>query len=136
MSRKSVAWLTALFLIGSTAGCGGKPCHIHGEVTYDGQPVAEGFITFIPADGKGETAGGPISAGRYDVGITQPGPKIAFIAAPGKQEEPPRPTSRKTSPQPSGLIPPDAEGNQAKIDVQTGSNPHDFHLKPPAAKKR
>jgi hypothetical protein len=41
------------------AGCGGPPqARVRGRVTLDGEPLAHGTIAFLPADGKGPTAGG------------------------------------------------------------------------------
>jgi hypothetical protein len=51
-------------------GCGGSSSRlpVEGAVTFDGQPIAEGQINFIPAPGTaGPTAGSVISAGRYSV---------------------------------------------------------------------
>src|SRR5262245_27388147 len=36
-----------------------------GTVNIDGQPVAKGSISFIPADGQGPTTGAEIIAGKY-----------------------------------------------------------------------
>jgi hypothetical protein len=54
------------------AGCGGpkysgdKRYPLAGEVTFEGQPVDLGSISFIPT-GKGHASGGVITAGKYDV---------------------------------------------------------------------
>ena len=55
-SPRSGAAAAALLLL--TAGCGGPETTVNGEVTYDGQPVRRGYVTFTPADGQGPTAGG------------------------------------------------------------------------------
>jgi hypothetical protein len=63
----SVPWLAIVVII-VAAGCSkGDPnlSEVSGTVTVDGQPAKEGDITFIPADGKGRTAGSPITAGKY-----------------------------------------------------------------------
>ncbi|HEY3962940.1 MAG TPA: hypothetical protein VGM05_00155 [Planctomycetaceae bacterium] len=54
-----------LLLIG--IGCGGGPPtgDVEGTVTFEGAPIEQGSITFLPEDGKGPSAGGTISAGRY-----------------------------------------------------------------------
>jgi hypothetical protein len=49
------------------AGCGAPEVRIEGAVTFDGEPVPEGSISFEPADGRGTVTGGPIAAGRYAV---------------------------------------------------------------------
>jgi len=55
-------------------GCGGskysgeKRYPLAGDVTFEGQPVDLGSISFIPA-GKGRASGGVITDGKYDVPV-------------------------------------------------------------------
>src|SRR5262249_59566164 len=63
------------------AGCGPGDGTVTGEVSYDGQPVGRGMITFAPADGQGPTVGGPITSGRYAVDKVPPGRKDVKIEA-------------------------------------------------------
>src|ERR1700730_1280876 len=70
----------ALFLI-LMVGCGGSSASVTGEVTYNGEPVGNGFITFLPADGKGPSAGGEIENGHYAVDNISPGSKQVKIEA-------------------------------------------------------
>lgn len=125
------------------AGCGsGSGTVVSGTVTYEGEPVAKGQITFTPADGKGPVAGDVIAAGKYRVIDLVPGQKVVQItsveesavvlssadmaaaAASGKPAAPP----------PKVLVPPDAVGNGATVEVKGGSQVHDFPLKKPAGK--
>ena len=49
-------------------GCGGGPAtgDVSGVVTLDGKPIDNGYVTFIPADGKTQSSGGEIGTdGRY-----------------------------------------------------------------------
>jgi len=69
--RPRGGWLPLAFLI-VCAGCGGaddglarQP--IWGTVTLDGQPLANGVITFTPASGQPTQSGGVISAGKFSV---------------------------------------------------------------------
>lgn len=60
-------------------GCGGeKPLKISGAVAYDGEPVQQGRITFLPPDGKGPTAAAIIADGKYSLGVF-PGMKLVKI---------------------------------------------------------
>jgi hypothetical protein len=61
-----------------TIGCGSKRPVVEGSVTLDGLPIAAGSIRLVPADGKGPTAGGGITAGRYRVETTE-GPKKVWV---------------------------------------------------------
>jgi hypothetical protein len=53
------------------AGCGRGDglTQISGGVTYDGQPVKNGTISFLPPDGNGPTAAAIIADGRYSVKV-------------------------------------------------------------------
>src|SRR5262249_26343215 len=62
-------------------GCGGGAASISGDVSYNGEPVGNGFITFVPADGKGPSAGGEIDSGHYTVDNITPGSKLVKIEA-------------------------------------------------------
>src|SRR5262245_52027456 len=57
------AWIVVI----AGAGCGRGPAvgTVTGEVTYDGQPVKDGHVTFTPVDGKGQTGGAPILDGKF-----------------------------------------------------------------------
>jgi hypothetical protein len=55
----------AAALCAAAGGCSEGPSDVTGTVTYDGQPVTAGAITFIPADDKGRKTGGAIVEGKY-----------------------------------------------------------------------
>jgi hypothetical protein len=70
MDSRRIAPLLVILSVAPLAGCGPKSglekVVVHGEVTYDGQPVANGQIYFIPAKGtKGPVSGAPIKDGKY-----------------------------------------------------------------------
>ena len=50
-------------------GCSGDGNYgdVSGTVSYDGKPLEDGLINFLPADGKGQTASGSIKDGKYSV---------------------------------------------------------------------
>jgi len=51
----------------TATGCSTGPAvgTVTGEVTFDGQPVKDGHVTFTPVDGKGQTGGAPIVDGKF-----------------------------------------------------------------------
>jgi hypothetical protein len=52
-----------------SAGCGGSVRRaVAGAVTLDGRPLDEAVILFVPLDAGGRKTGGPIAAGRYEMG--------------------------------------------------------------------
>jgi hypothetical protein len=130
------------------AGCG-SAAGVSGEVTYDGQPVEDGRITFLPADGKGPSVGAPITGGKYTLDGIAPGPKVVKVEAVKRvpfarssEDMARRAAEAKARGDASGiidpadLIPPDAVGNNAAVEVGRGKQTLDFHLKKPAREKR
>ncbi len=81
-------------LLAAAWGCssGPKTMHVWGTVTYDGQPVPQGTIIFVPIEGtRGPSTGGDFTNGAYDLAAAV-GPrsggtyqvKIQAIARTGK----------------------------------------------------
>jgi len=68
-----VAWST---IVGVGCGPTGPARYdVSGSVTFDGQPVPVGTITFVPATGNSGPGGSAgIQAGRYDTASTGKGP--------------------------------------------------------------
>jgi len=141
----SCSVLSGILLLAVT-GCGGST-GVSGSVSYDGQPVENGSITFVPADGLGPSSGSTISGGRYRVDDLAPGEKIVQIE--GLKEIPVARTTAELAQQaeeaarrgqvaaPAAdamLIPDDAEGNNAKVQVKPGKQTLDFDLKQPSAR--
>jgi hypothetical protein len=135
---------------GLASGCtSATTASIAGAVTYDGEPVGDGYITFTPADGKGPDAGGKIENGRYSVSGLSPGPKLAkvigtkkvnFASTSAEMQEKAAVARRGGNHDglvdPADTIPDNAEGNNAKIDVVAGSQTRDFSLMKPVKKQR
>jgi hypothetical protein len=130
---------------GLLSGCGPSAASVFGEVTYDGKPVEDGYITFTPADGKGKDAGGPIASGRYRITELPPGPKVVKVIGVKKvnfastsdemmrkADEARKAGNYSGLVDPADTIPENAQGNNAQIDLKVGENLHDFHLKKPA----
>ncbi len=74
--------MLALVLLACTLAVGGcfrpQRLEVAGRVTLDGQPLEEGTIEFLPADGAGPTAGGLVTGGQYRLPIA-PGDKRVKI---------------------------------------------------------
>jgi hypothetical protein len=138
----AIAVLVALAIF---SGCEQRTT-IHGRVTYEGQPVKKGTITFWPTDGQGPSAGGAIVDGMYSAQVG-PGKKRVQIA---ESKDDNHPLSRdeleklaaeaaRKSRLKGGTLAiesgvPDAEGNNVEIEVKLGDQMHDFLLKHSAKK--
>lgn len=123
-------------------GCGAATARVTGEVTYDGRPVAAGYVTFTPADGRGADAGAEIKDGTYTLTGLTPGLKVVKViasrtmtlASAGEEPAPKGKTARKakTSEGPADTIPAAAEGNNVEVEIRPGDNRQDLHLRGPA----
>jgi len=69
MNLSRGAWSCALAaaVFCAADGCSTGPAvgTVTGEVTFDGQPVKDGHISFTPVDGQGQTGGAKIVDGRF-----------------------------------------------------------------------
>ena len=124
----------AVFLVtaGLIAGCGGTPeGDVSGTVIYDGKPIEQGSISFIPADGNGPSAGGGIKDGKYSaskvsVGMAKIKITGAKIATKQKMYDDPKADWVMTS---TEMLP--AKYNdktELLYDVQPGVQQKDFNL--------
>jgi len=70
------------------AGCGSSGPNVEGTVTYDGEPIEMGTITFLPAGASKSAPGGAqIVAGKYKIpGETAPKPGAYRVEIIGKKK--------------------------------------------------
>jgi hypothetical protein len=81
MMKRTALAMGLLTAIALAAGCNKSHLiEIGGAVTYDGKPVSNGNIRFLPADGRGPTAAGAIVDGQYSAKVP-PGTKRIEIDA-------------------------------------------------------
>lgn len=126
----SAVCLVAVLCLAAT-GCGKSKPIMEGLVTLDGVPIEKGTIMLMPAQGKGQSAGGGIVAGRYRI-TASPGPVKVWINANRKDGTMPDPLN----PQGGAMIDryveyvPDRYNEQTNLEVTVtaGLNKHDFKL--------
>lgn len=150
MNRKLIGRTRALLLavgFALAAGCSDSGATVSGQVTYEGEPVKQGYITFAPADGKGPVAGGAITDGRYTVEKLTPGSKLVRVEAssgPGPSVQSSA-DGEKLSKEwrakmgPDGVIrtetvPDAAVGNNAPAEIKAGAQTLNLTLTKPAPK--
>ena len=124
------------------AGCD-SGATISGQVSFDGQPVEQGWITLLSADGQTAAAGGAIEAGHYHIENVPLGEKVVQVVASPKLIEQPRTIegmeqqAREISrsgviPQDVGGIGPNTPGNGVQVEVIEGEQKLDVELQPEA----
>ena len=64
VSVRGIAFLFSALTLSAALGCGGGRATLSGDVSYDGAPVDNGTITFVP-EGKGERVAAPVIDGKY-----------------------------------------------------------------------
>ena len=149
LGGKRVAMLrygSVALIVVLAAGCESNMATVTGEVTYEGQAVGDGTITFLPADGKGQPASGKIVNGQYTVENLTPGPKVIQVVAVkavpfarSSEEMAQRAAANRRRGDGSGLIDPadvipsNAQGNNATVDIKPGKQTHSIHLRLPGA---
>ena len=130
-------------------GCGGSATSVTGAVTYNGQAVEEGAISFRPADGSGQAFGAPIVNGHYATAKAFPGNKKVVVIGVKKidfgmsSEEAMRKANDAQAEgkawgghlaEPADYIPEDAEGNGQTVEIKVGDQTLDFAIKGPPRK--
>ena len=127
--------LLALSVCFVLSGCGGPDnrAKVSGTVTLNGEPLATGSISFVPAEGNtGPSSGGAIADGKYSV----PGDKGVAIGKNRVSIKSSKKTGRKINIGRDGLEDewvqaiPAKYNKQSEIvrDIQPGSNRLDFNL--------
>lgn len=140
MKRTMPRWtLVALLLATTLPGCFRTTGTVSGKVTFQGQPVPAGSVTFVHADGA--TISGSIHEGGYSIAklptgsctilvVSLPSPKS--IWNPQKKErvggEDASAKSRNPIPLPSRYS--DAKESDLHYEVKIGSQTYNIELKP------
>src|SRR5262245_35012255 len=120
----------------SLCGClGSSTGTVSGSVTFNGQPVEKGLITFSPTGNKGGTAGGDIVSGTFRVENLVPAQyQVAVAAVPElKIVAPGAPETKRTLTDAEiramiDPLPPDTTGKEQTIEVKTGAQLLNFKL--------
>jgi hypothetical protein len=130
MNRCFCAALLAFGMAFVAAGCGKsgpQMMEVTGTVKYDGQPVAEGDISFIPEDKSVGGEGGKIKDGRYTLKVKEGKNKVQIFASRG--------VPGKKGPMGEDLVEqyiPEKYNDKTELtaDVSSGKKEFNFDLKP------
>jgi hypothetical protein len=137
---KSTSIFCCLGLCAVLVGCssskysGEQRYPLTGEVTFDGQPVDLGSITFIPAERKGRPSGGVIENGKYEVpeekgaNAGKHRVEIRWLKRTGRQLKDPE--SGEMYDERKEALPDKVHTNsELSVEVPLPENRHDFQLK-------
>ena len=137
MRYRQIAVLLMAVGVSCVAGC--RQSHsISGTVTYNGQPVEMGSVTFASADGSGPGFGAQVVQGQYDAVKVRLGRHVAFVR--GLTDAPilTKEESIKLREQqdnryglPVDYISENADGNGQTVEIKGGRQTLDFALKGP-----
>lgn len=124
----SLAFLGMVLLF---VGCQGeRTADVTGTVTVDDKPLEKGSIAFVPADLKGQTAGGPITDGKYavKVGLGTMKVEIRYPKVVGKKKDYDAPGGKFYDTYDESLPEKYHNETELKLDVQAGKNEKDWIL--------
>jgi hypothetical protein len=119
-----------------SAGCDSGPPtgDVSGTASFEGVPIEQGMINFLPLDGKGTTAGGEIKDGKYDVRKVPVGTmrvQVTSSKVVGKKKMYPTANSPEypltKDPLPAKYN--DPLKSELRLDVQSGRNEKNWDLK-------
>jgi hypothetical protein len=70
-------------LVFAASGCSSETSHgtVHGMVKLDGEPLANGLIRFLPADGRSPTAEATITDGNFNAPVPVGEKRVSISAA-------------------------------------------------------
>lgn len=126
--------LTASVLLAAALGCSADNgmVEVAGEVTLEGEPVAEGMIGFVPVDGRGASAEALIEDGAYSVVMPAGKKKVVIYGQQQVGEKFPWGKDGQAMPILKEIVPARYNVNsQLTVDVRSGQNVHDFRLAAP-----
>jgi hypothetical protein len=117
-------------------GCSDSAPSLSGTITYNGAPVANGYVTFSPT-ASGTSFAAKITGGTYQADKVYTGQYSALVTAntnvagPRTREEAAaqRPGASQATPAPA--IPETAEGNGQIVEITGGAQTLDFALTGP-----
>ena len=132
-----------LLLVGALAVTGCKQGNsLSGSVTYNGEPVENGTITFASADGSGPGFGVQIVNGNYSTDKVRLGSHRAYVRGLTKAETLTREEymeirekAGKRAGLPVDYIAEDAKGNNQTFDIKGGAQTIDFEITGPPRPK-
>jgi len=111
---------------------------LSGTVTYNGQPVERGSVTFASADGSGPGFGAQVVNGEYKADKVRRGQHVAYVRGLTKPVVLTKEASIELREKrnnryglPVDYIPEDAQGNNQSFNIEGGAQTIDFDIAGP-----
>lgn len=139
---RMVAIALVMTIIVGSIGCQQSDTTVEGTVTYNGEPVKKGYISFRPTEGSGQSFAAPITDGRYRIAQGTPGKRTVVItgvkeinfyassAESYKKAAEDRAAGRFQADvaEAADYIAENAEGNSQEVEIKPGNQIIDFSL--------
>lgn len=136
--------LLVFLLIGSGCNGGGGPSFdnlvpVSGTVTYNGEPLEQGVVSFAPIDPRGQSATGKVTDGKFTMQTTVSAPGViagkykVMIESIDTPDRAPSTNPNDLYPKSINLIPEkyrDAATSGIEIEVVSGMPAPDWKLEP------
>jgi hypothetical protein len=128
--------------IAFSGGCKESATSISGQVTYNGTPVEEGYISFSPT-GSGRSIAGPIANGAFTIAEAVPGTYTVVASGTRKinhysSSEEAYANAKKFgghAAEAADYIAANAEGNGKQVDIASGDQTLDLAITGPPMPK-
>jgi hypothetical protein len=128
--------------IAFSVGCKESATSISGQVTYNGTPVEEGYISFSPT-GSGRSIAGPIANGGFTIAEAIPGTYTVVASGTRKinhysSSEEAYANAKKFgghAAEAADYIASNAEGNSKQVEIKSGEQQLDFAITGPPMPK-
>jgi hypothetical protein len=117
-------------------GCSESAPSLSGTITYNGAPVADGYVRFSPA-ASGTSFAAKITGGKYQADKVYTGQYTVLVTAntsvagPRTREEAAAQRPGASTAAPAPAIPENAEGNGQTVEITGGAQTLDFALTGP-----
>lgn len=133
LCRLSVFTVLVLPLLVGCGGPKGNQIPVAGSVQFEGQPIAQGTITFMPVSGVGQTTGAQIVNGGYstDVSPGEMAVQITGVRLVSSSKPTAEQVARGLTEETEQFIPPRYNRqSELRVTVAAEAAKHDFDLKP------
>ena len=128
--KSALYWLACILCLTALFGCGESKAVVRGKVTFDGEIVKTGSITFIKVEGDPVRAGDVLRDGIYEVSLPPGNYKVEIFANRVLGKKKIRYMDKEDEVEETEPLIPDWYNSKTKLtaEVKPGVTPLDFEL--------